>query len=236
MVLDDALHYLQDRGLSGIHNTKSNTQGKPRLTNGDSGQDHQTNGVKVDGYETSHSKNLSLLFPLSAADEDGISRMATALGDHLLRREAISFDYLRDLSFTLSDKRELLPWKGYAVGSSVQELRESLDKLPRRPIRITQTPEVYFAFTGQGAQWANMGVELMDRYQVFQDAMNFANEYFRSLGSQWSLFGTSRNAIHMYPANRLKTNCKQPRLYPRLTALSWRNHFAPQYRLHYSTY
>ncbi|KAI1812332.1 hypothetical protein GGS20DRAFT_28144 [Poronia punctata] len=181
VVVDDALHYLQSRGLKGIHNTK--IVGKDVLTNGNgNGTTLLTNG-HANGHAT---KQSSLLLTLSAADEGGIDRIASSLGKHLQTRQG-STTYLQDLAFTFSEKRSLLPWKAYAVGSDVEELRKSLSNLPVQPKRVTQPLEVNFAFTGQGAQWANMGIELVDRYPLFREAIEFARGYFRSLGAEWDL-------------------------------------------------
>lgn len=185
VVLDDALHYLQDRGLKGRHNTL----GTDPVTNGDAARPY-TNGVITNGNTKKGVEEPSLFFPLSAADEDGISRVASALESYLGQRDRVTHAHLQDLAFTLSDRRGLLPWKAYAAGSNAEELRQSLTSLPINPMRATQATEITFIFTGQGAQWARMGVELVDRYNIFHDAIESADEYFRSLGATWSLIGT----------------------------------------------
>jgi len=106
---------------------------------------------------------------------------------------------LQDLAFTLSEKRSLLPWKAYIVGSDAQEVEESLGNLPVQATRVTQALEIDFVFTGQGAQWANMGVEFVDRYAVFHDVMESAQEYFCSLGADWDLIGKSVIESSGYP-------------------------------------
>jgi acyl transferase domain-containing protein/NADPH:quinone reductase-like Zn-dependent oxidoreductase len=180
-ILDDALHYLQSRNLTGNHNTSIRPQSNGH-TNGHAKQ--LTNG---NHYVEDKTSRISTLFVLSAADEDGISRQAAALEKYLEQHNDKTGDHLQNLAFTLSIKRSKLPWKAYAVGSTIEELQKSFVSLPVKPTRSVRSPRTYFVFTGQGAQWATMAVDLIDRYEVFREAICFANEYLRSLGSSWSL-------------------------------------------------
>ena len=96
-------------------------------------------------------------------------------------------DYLEDLAFTLSQKRDQLPWKSYAIGSSLDELVEQLkeDNLPR-PVKPQEAPKVGYVFTGQGSQWFAMGRELL-AYPQFKANLEAADEYYKSIGASWSL-------------------------------------------------
>jgi acyl transferase domain-containing protein len=183
-VLDDALHYMKTRDLVGNHNTSTHPKfiGVPnQLTTSN------TVGLISDNNTEEVIRKYSSLFLLSAADEDGINRLAVALEKHLSQRGNVTTDYLRDLAFTLSSKRSKLPWKAFAVAPTVEELRKRLATVPFKPTRAIRSPTIYFVFTGQGVQWAAMGVDLIDRYDVFRDTMHFADEYLRSLGSTWSM-------------------------------------------------
>lgn len=141
------------------------------------------------------------LFLLSAFDEDGVKRNAAALASYLNRRMAkavIHENLLDDLSFTLSKKRSIFPWKSFVMASSVKELAWNLSETNFvRPSRTTKTPELQFVFTGQGAQYQAMGRELMI-YPVFQDSVEEASDYIRRLGSPWSLLGKGLHAIFLY--------------------------------------
>jgi acyl transferase domain-containing protein len=48
-------------------------------------------------------------------------------------------------------------------------------------------------FTGQGAQYSKMGLELI-QYPVFMSGLQEADKVFRAMGADWSLFGT--NFLH----------------------------------------
>jgi acyl transferase domain-containing protein len=187
-VLDDALHYMRARNLTGNHNTSAYPKTREHT--------HELNtssGIRpalTDDIEDDTSADSSL-FLLSTADEDGIYRLAAALEKHLSERgektAEKTAEYLQNLAFTLSIKRSKLPWKAYALGSTVTELRKSLISIPVKPTRAIRSPRTYFVFTGQGAQWATMATDLIDSYEVFRDSITFADAYLRSLGSSWSI-------------------------------------------------
>ncbi|KAI1341943.1 hypothetical protein F5Y15DRAFT_406440 [Xylariaceae sp. FL0016] len=187
VVIDDALHYLQSHGLSGHHKTlpfSENQNG--HLTNGSTPK-QSSNGVLTNGNHNGTLVEFPFLLPLTAADENGIARQAAALRDHLERKDGeAASTYLKDLAFTLSNKRTVQPWKSFALGSTAQELQRCLANLSQKPIRSTVSPLVNFVFTGQGAHWASMGVELL-QYDVYKSSMEEADKYFRSLGAAWSL-------------------------------------------------
>jgi acyl transferase domain-containing protein len=149
------------------------------------------------------------LFLFSAFDEDGVKRNAAALVSYLNKRMAkaiIDENLLSDLSFTLSKKRSLFPWKSFIMASSVKELAWNLSESNFvRPSRTAKTPALQFVFTGQGAQYQAMGRELMI-YPVFQESMEEASDYVRRLGSPWSLLGKYSVRVHVvlfYLTNRL---------------------------------
>ena len=150
-------------------------------------------GVRVNGIAKGVGRRR--LFVLSAQDQNGLLRQKKVLSLHLERlldgEETVTNteEYLRDLSFTLGKKRSRLPWNTVAVASSLCELQarfadEESSSICRRSIH---TPKVCFAFTGQGAQWAQMGIDLCRHYPVFRESIEEADDYLRlSLGCTWS--------------------------------------------------
>lgn len=68
---------------------------------------------------------------------------------------------LKDLAYTLGIHREHMPYKafGVAIGNSFQGSPVIKSKSNLAPS---------FVFTGQGAQWAGMGKELMEDYDAFR--------------------------------------------------------------------
>lgn len=179
------MHYLQSRDLQGKHNVQPLSSQNGLLTNGHS----QTNGSN--GHSDHESGPEKLLFLLSAADENGIGRQASSLEAHLGQSgKEPSESYLRDVAFTLSRSRASLPWKSFVLASSASELRKRLLDLANKPVRSTKSPSMHFVFTGQGAQWASMGVELLT-FPVFRESVEDADAFLScmSIGSRWSVLG-----------------------------------------------
>ena len=137
----------------------------------------------------------SSLFVFSAQDQDGLDRLRQTWSSYLqgrylrMKDEREELTYLRDLAFTLSEKRSRLPWKTTYAANSMQELSGRLERGETAAVssRSTNKPRIGFVFTGQGAQWAKMGVELC-RYSVFCDTIESAERYLAELGCTWSIF------------------------------------------------
>lgn len=141
------------------------------------------------------------LFVFSSNDQAGIKRVCDSLVRHIqnVRLENPTWtvdegepEYLGRLAHTLDTARSSLGWKGSCVASSLSELQEQLE-LAARPeeasatvkvSRARQEPRVAFVFTGQGAQWAGMGIQLLQR-PVFRDSVAKSAAILHSLGCPW---------------------------------------------------
>lgn len=147
--------------------------------------------------------NVPRLFILSAFDEEGVERNASAYAHYLGRKTnpRTSLDrVLDDLSFTLSNRRTIFPWKSFVTASTPKELAWNLSESNfTKPVRCTQMHEISFVFTGQGAQYQAMGSALL-HYPVFQESLEEASDYIRRLGSPWSLIGKA-NSTSMHWRN-----------------------------------
>lgn len=72
---------------------------------------------------------------------------------------------LEDLAYTLGNRREHLPHRAYSVaGRNLPAIMSPLAK-------AGQSPDVVMVFTGQGAQWPQMGRELMESNAVFRNSI-----------------------------------------------------------------
>jgi len=70
------------------------------------------------------------------------------------------------------------------------DLIQSLNSGKITPVRETEAPSrIGYIFTGQGAQYYNMGRELYGRYPVYASTLNACEEYLTSLGAPFSLLG-----------------------------------------------
>lgn len=199
VILEDAASYLSRTGLSGRHSTvrpfKTLTTGK--LTNGKGTLSPQT--LKV--------------FVVSSNDKEGVSRNVERLTSYLSSKESTCEPaYLDGLAYTLATKRSVLPWKSFAIASSLPKLTEALSPTAlAMPLRSSSTsdPRLAFVFTGQGAQWYAMGQGL-SIFPAFKASMDASETMLRSdLGCSWSLSeelskGSEENC------NLRKTDYSQP--------------------------
>lgn len=83
-----------------------------------------------------------------------------------------------------------MSWRSFAVVSNDASGSADASRLsPVKPVRSSQKPGgIAFVFTGQGAQYAGMGLELLV-YPVFHNLLSSASAILEQLGSAWSLWG-----------------------------------------------
>ncbi|KAI4116766.1 MAG: hypothetical protein LQ345_002869 [Seirophora villosa] len=126
------------------------------------------------------------LFLLTASEQASVKSQARGLADYLRRQTSPDRGFMADLAFTLAQRRSKLEWRAVALASSIKELITALESEDIHLSRGLKVPSLGFVFTGQGAQWPAMGLELLD-YPVFASAMEQADACLRSLGAEWSL-------------------------------------------------
>ncbi len=167
--------------------------------------DHQRNGIEVkvahqNGYELKlkrlhviQQSQQSLVFQLSAKHEEAAQQMKANLSTYLSDRHDVDEgSLLANLAYTLGQRRSALSWSQSMPATSVSGLIEALNDKKAKPSRSSKVPRLGFVFTGQGAQWAQMGRELIAAYPVFKDSIDRADEYLMTLGCPWSLRGKNR--------------------------------------------
>ncbi|OHF03816.1 KR domain-containing protein [Colletotrichum orchidophilum] len=217
-VLDDAYNYLRIRGLAGNHLSvaKQNPSNTGLVTNSstasgtvdnslidgntpDAFSDVSDDSGVIVGYEGETEYGSFSLLTFSAADEDGPRRQVSALQDYVAAqpqksRKAAEKVFLADLAYTLSQK-SLFNWRAFAVVNSEADVRGGLTDIlsPVTSVLSSKRPELNFVFTGQGAQYPRMGVNLI-RHEVFRQSLLDCDEYLRSLGCEWSVLTELRKA------------------------------------------
>ena len=180
LILDDAHHYLQSRGLSGNH-----------LTLHDDDTDHDS-GISTGSASLNPDSEIGLshgskLFVFSSQDQNGVQRLSTSYSKHLtnLSEEEIeSPTYFEDLAHTLAARRSLFDFRSFAVSSSLKALASGVEALPKIK-RSSRSDNIALVFTGQGAQWPAMGRELQ-RHPVFKKSLVESQSFLASFGCTWN--------------------------------------------------
>ncbi|EFQ27365.1 beta-ketoacyl synthase domain-containing protein [Colletotrichum graminicola] len=197
VVMDDALHFLKNHRLNGNHRTEASPHIPRHLTPGSTTNgDYPINrprrsdsGVELSGYEC---EDLPRLFVLSGNDPDAASRLKKLYKEYLSAKvaedlgETAQLRFLRDLSHTLASRRTHHAWRSVSIAGSPTQLQKALDDGGLTPTKAKPNPRLAFVFTGQGAQWAAMGMDLL-AYRAFQESLFAADRYLNDLGCRWSL-------------------------------------------------
>ncbi|KAL8727428.1 MAG: hypothetical protein Q9181_005715 [Wetmoreana brouardii] len=127
------------------------------------------------------------LFKLSAADELSLKALKTAYAAYL---EYQTPD-LRALAHTLVARRSDFKYSQFFVASSHDSLRSQLlsDKVDTLTKSGDPVKGTLFVFTGQGAQWAQMGCGLMNHSPLFKSVLQACEDILRELpnGPSWSI-------------------------------------------------
>ncbi|KAK7991205.1 beta-ketoacyl synthase domain-containing protein [Apiospora arundinis] len=127
------------------------------------------------------------LYSLSASSQSSLHSMLGSMAEWVSQHEEKSS--LRDLAYTLSERRSIMPWRFSTVASTQAQLLQSLRKASQTTDSVTRiSPEVNVSliFSGQGAQWAGMGCELLAD-PIFHGSICKSNEVLKTLGSPWDL-------------------------------------------------
>jgi malonyl CoA-acyl carrier protein transacylase len=132
------------------------------------------------------------IYVLSAHKKESAQTQRARLVKYLnARHGGTDSTMMEDLAYTLSERRSRLAWNLAIQASSIQELTECLGSDRYQAMKQTVKPNLAFIFTGQGAQWARMGMELMI-YPQFQQVIKEASELLQEIGAKWSLLGEHR--------------------------------------------
>ncbi|KAK7418132.1 hypothetical protein QQX98_004107 [Neonectria punicea] len=129
------------------------------------------------------------LFVLSGNDEGSVKRRAEQLGVYIEQHpEVFQKRLVRDMAYTLGERRSHLPWRIALAATSCDELALALNGIDALPGRAPEVlPRLAFVYTGQGAQWPGMGRELLISHPVFANTIQAADDCLARMGADFSL-------------------------------------------------
>ena len=182
-ILDDAFHYLRDHDLVGNHCTAEDPPHSEVLAMANL----QLPRALTEESTSPESRGPKILV-WSARDENGLRRLAADYQKYFSLLEIAPSQvsqFLANLAYTLSSRRTSFTWKSFILADTISDLSRVADHLSSAQ-QATSKPSLGFIFTGQGAQWAGMGRDLL-RYAVFKRSLRESEEYMAELGCQWRL-------------------------------------------------
>lgn len=128
------------------------------------------------------------LFVFSASDREALQTRIKDLGIYFEQRpEVFEKTLCANVAYTLGCRRSHLIYRLAIVAPSLDECGRKLTQTRAAVPRSTSNAKASFVFTGQGAQWAQMGMTLFEAFPVFKRSILRADEYLRKLGATFSL-------------------------------------------------
>ncbi|EKV11465.1 Polyketide synthase, putative [Penicillium digitatum PHI26] len=172
VIVEDAQACLSELGLQGHNGIPSNIA--------------KSHGEKLPSPPLGTPRVLML----SGFDERTCIQQMQALSNHILDRgdEVDHAKFLNDLAYTVNERRSVFPWKAAVVGDTLAGLAASLSRNFKTKSTVRK-PTLGFVFTGQGAQWARMGKELLQAYPVFKLSILSIDEFLEGIGASFKVEG-----------------------------------------------
>lgn len=150
----------------------------------------QLRGMSKDTTEeTKHTK--SRIFLLSANSEQSCQDGARKLGVYITEKSKfVDADTLMNgIAYTLS-RRSNFSHRAAIVASEVDDLVAQLQELCKEPIpreNSPSKPRIAFTFSGQGAQYPEMGQALLGVWPSFTKSIARAERCLKAIGCPWNL-------------------------------------------------
>jgi len=145
-------------------------------SNGTQANGTHTNGAQTNGTHKPPQPNI-LFF--SAYNADSLKAQIDVYREYTAHRQP----QLRDLAYTLANRRQHKPHRAFVVTEDVSVFEDISDT---RAIGESP-PRVAWIFTGQGAQWPEMGAELLNTNATFRATIRKLDKYLQTFPQPTSL-------------------------------------------------
>ncbi|TGJ81386.1 hypothetical protein E0Z10_g7369 [Xylaria hypoxylon] len=136
-------------------------------------------------------KITSRLLVWSASDEKALQRTLQQYEYYIKAHIVGQTEKVKQLAYTLASRRSHMLWRAFSIASD--NILTTNSKVPfSKPIRTSTEAGLAFVFTGQGAQYVDMGLGLV-QYPIFEATLKRIDSLYRDLGCEWSIFDQIRN-------------------------------------------
>lgn len=133
------------------------------------------NGNGANGNEKHADRGPNLLV-FSAYSPESLDRQISAYRDFAATHQGAS---LKDLAYTLSSRRDHRPYRAYAIAEGASGVQDASATV--NAVVDGAPPPVGWIFTGQGAQWPEMGARLIDTSAAFRNRIRKLDKYLQTL-------------------------------------------------------
>lgn len=193
VVLDDAESFLKQQALPISRSKCSSLSTTPGSTTpvssylGSWRPSSRSSILTADMFDTLH------LIVFSMQDRHGLNRLASSHIAHIGQNAASPPFCLQDYAYTMYSRRSLLKHRAFVVARSIPDLMQKMANLDD-PSDMEPLAELTPAlvFSGQGAQWACMGMELM-AFATYQESIHTADAYMQKLDNSFHLSAALRD-------------------------------------------
>ncbi|KAI6359386.1 hypothetical protein MCOR25_007080 [Pyricularia grisea] len=192
VILDDVYHYLVDRGLQGNHSTVAFPEALYPAS--DSGVSFGEQESGFEAWDTPQSPDMPhrrlkvpILLPFSAQHESSLEQLVKAYYATVSSAIPEQEHFLQDLEYTLTQRRSHLERRTFAIAASTVSLLSKLNQGLPQATRVGKSKGVVFVFTGQGAQWAGMGIDLVTNAAPARASLETTQRILIDLGCNWDV-------------------------------------------------
>ncbi|KAK8013121.1 Type I Iterative PKS, partial [Apiospora marii] len=156
-----------------------------------------THGKTAELKQTEAPTGATYMLVWSANDEAAAKRMLQSYEAYYKSHISGNDDKLAALALTLSSRRSVMQWRAFAVANAAEDPSSKPLFIMSQPMRASLGGNIAMVFTGEGANYASMGVALLV-YPAFENVLKQADGALRSFGCSWSIFEELFNVEHIH--------------------------------------